>query len=158
MYMNNLGHSMDSIPEMVMRTGVIAPFSPLNARQDIQNVERTVRRPLGLEPGVAPGYSDDYITPPPTVPMTLAPTPVPTSTSGWGAPRAPVAVPALTPPLWNTMPAGAWMAFGVSAAVGAGVGAAAGQGHRARSAGMGALFGAGVGAATLLTILLHKHA
>ena len=48
-----------SIPEFVMRTGTIAPFDPQHARHDITqaDVERTVRIPVGRQPGVAAGYA-----------------------------------------------------------------------------------------------------
>lgn len=44
-----------SIPEFMMRTGVIAPFNPYDVRHDIteRNVEREVRVPVGYPPGVA---------------------------------------------------------------------------------------------------------
>jgi hypothetical protein len=56
-----------SIPENVMRTGTIMVMDPNDARHDITeaNVERTVRLPVGLQPGTAP-YS-----PPPQSVMTM---------------------------------------------------------------------------------------
>jgi hypothetical protein len=58
------GHSdMDSIPQFVMRTGVISPFNPINARQDIseRHVQGVTNAPVAMQPGVAPingfGYS-----------------------------------------------------------------------------------------------------
>jgi len=54
---------MDSIPQFVMRTGVISPFNPINARQDIaeRHVQGVTNSPVAMQPGVAPingfGYS-----------------------------------------------------------------------------------------------------
>lgn len=44
-----------SIPETVMRTGTTMVFNPNDARHDITeaNVERTVRIPVGMQPGSA---------------------------------------------------------------------------------------------------------
>lgn len=52
-----LGHQHASIPEMVMRTGVIETFNPLNARQDINvnHVERITHIPVGTQPGTING-------------------------------------------------------------------------------------------------------
>lgn len=46
-----------SLPAFVERTGSIAPFNPLYARNDIlpDNVEMRTRIPVGLSPGYVPG-------------------------------------------------------------------------------------------------------
>lgn len=52
---------MDSIPEFVMRTGVIAPFSPGNARRDIRaaHVQSITNLPVGQQAGMAGYFGQD---------------------------------------------------------------------------------------------------
>lgn len=60
--MSGFGHTtMDSIPEFVMRTGVIAPFAPGNARRDIQvaHVQSVTNLPVGQQPGMAGYFGQD---------------------------------------------------------------------------------------------------
>lgn len=51
--MHDMHH--DSIPEMVMATGTIAPFNPYHVRQDVEvaHVNYVTRVPVGLAPGAA---------------------------------------------------------------------------------------------------------
>jgi len=51
---------VDSVPEFVMRTGVLAPFSPMNVRQDVQesHIDRITNIPVGREGTM--GYFGDY--------------------------------------------------------------------------------------------------
>lgn len=134
-----------SIPELVMRTGVIAPFSPNNVRADVQvaNVVQATTLPVGEK-----STAIAQLAPSAGGPEVPSGTPAVNGYEfgiGFGAADG---VDIMYGPLSN--PLRYVVTTGAAAAVGAGVGAAINKRRR----GKGALFGALAGALTGVTALV----
>jgi hypothetical protein len=120
---------MDSIPEFVMRTGVLTPFAPGNARRDIQSshVQAITNLPVGQQAGMAGYFGQDEM-----------------EGFGYFGAAGQLHTVSFEPKVWLTH---------VGAGVGAGVASGAllgGAGRRGR----GALVGAAVGGLGALAALL----
>ena len=132
-----------SIPELVMRTGVIAPFSPNNVRSDVQvaNVVKATTLPVGEQSTAIAQLA-------PSAGGPELPAVAPTVNGYEFEMGAADGVDILYGPLSNTMRY--VVTAGAAAAVGAGVGAALAKRKRGKGAMYGALSGALTGIAALV--------